>query len=179
MALKIVQLVNGVFPPNNGISTSSAINLKSGYLRLTSSNSNNHIAITDGNSSSGVSSQTSFLISQNTSVIIKERVARQRISGITTGTTTVITFEENAGNPFIVGDNVSIIGAQPSGINTDFNLVSAVTDSSVTIVRNSSSVVGVITTTNAVLSRSVKVSVYGEGNNSHLHITEVQITSQA
>ena len=36
MALKIVQLVNAVFPPNNGISTSSAINLKSGYLRLTS-----------------------------------------------------------------------------------------------------------------------------------------------
>ena len=179
MALKIVQLLNAVFSPNNGISTSSAINLKSGYLRLTSSGSNNHIAITDGNNNVAVTSESSFLIPQNTSEIIKERVARQRISGITTGTTTLITFEENAGNPFIVGDNVSIIGAQPSGINTDFNLVSAVTDSSVTIVRNSSSVVGVITTTNAVLSRSVKVSVCGEGNNSYLHIAEVQITSQA
>ena len=91
----------------------------------------------------------------------------------------MITFGENAGNPFIVGDHVSIIGAQPSGINTDFNLVSAVTDSSVTILKNSSSVVGVITTTNAVLSRCVKVSVFSEGNNAHLHITEVQITSQA
>lgn len=179
MSLKIVQLVNAVFPPNNGISTSSAINLKSGYLRLTSSGSNNHIAITDGNNNTGVNSESSFMIPQNTSEVIKERVARQRISGITTGSTTVVTFGENAGNPFIIGDHVSIIDAQPSGINTDFNLVSAVTDSSVTIVRNSSSIVGVITTTNAVLSRSVKVSVHGEGNNSHLHIAEVQITSQA
>ena len=179
MALKIVQLVNAVFPPNNGISTSSAINLKSGYLRLTSSGAGNHIHITDGNNIAGVSSETSLLIPVNTSEVVKERVARQRISGITTGTTTVITFGENAGNPFIVGDNVSIIDAQPSGINTDFNLVSAVTDSSVTILKNTSSIVGVITTTNAVLSRCVKVSVFSEGNNAHLHIAEVQITSQA
>lgn len=178
MALKIVQTFNSVKPPNNGISTSGPINLQSGYLRITSSGGSHHISIIDGNGV-GVSSESSFVIPENTSEILKERVARQRISGITTGTSTVITFAENYGNPFIIGDHVSIIGAQPSGINTDFNLVTAKTDNSVTIHFNSSSVTGIITTTNATLCRSVKVAAYGESNNSHIHISEVQIASQA
>lgn len=178
MALKIVQLVTAVNPPNNGISTSVAINLQTGYLRLTSSGGGNHIAINTGNNPSGVNSESSFLIPQNTSEIIKERVARQQIVGITTGTSTVISFGENVGNPFIIGDAVSIINAQPSGINTSYNLVTAKTDSSITISYNSSSVVGVITTRNATVCRSVKISAIGEINGTHLHITEVQVAGQ-
>lgn len=178
MALKIVQTVNAVFPPNNGISTSNPINLKSGYLRMTSSGAGNHIAIIDGNNV-GVSSESSFLIPADTTEIIKERVARQRITGITTGSTTIVHFGENCGNPFVVGDHVSIVGAQPSGINTDFNLVTATSSQSITINYNSTAVTGVITTTNADAVRSVKVAVFSEGNNAHLHITEVQISSQA
>lgn len=178
MALKIVQTVNAVFPPNNGISTSNPINLKSGYLRMTSSGASNHIAIIDGNNV-GVNSESSLLIPADTTEIIKERVARQRITGITTGTTTVVHFGENCGNPFVVGDHVSIVGAQPSGINTDFNLVTATSSQSITINYNSTAVTGVITTTNADAVRSVKVAVFSEGNNAHLHITEVQISSQA
>ena len=179
MALKIVQTITAVQPPNNGISTSGPINLQTGYLRLTSSGASNHIAIIDGNNNVAVTNESSFLIPENTSEIIKERVARQRISGITTGSSTVVTFGENFGNPFVVGDNVSIINAQPSGINTDYKLVTAVTDNSVTISFNSTAVTGIITTTNANLVRSVKVAAYGEGNNSHVHIAEVQIASQA
>jgi len=178
MALKIVQLVTAIKPPNNGISTSVAINLQTGYLRLTSSGGNNHIEIIDGNNTVGVSSESSVLIPQNTSEIIKERVARQQIVGITTGTSTVISFGENVGNPFIIGDAVSIINAQPSGINTSYNLVTAKTDSSITISYNSSSVVGVITTRSATVCRSVKVAAYGETNGTHLHITEVQVAGQ-
>lgn len=178
MALKIVQTVNAVFPPNNGISTSNPINLKSGYLRMTSSGASNHIAIIDGNNV-GVNSESSLLIPADTTEIIKERVARQRITGITTGTTTVVHFGENCGNPFVVGDHVSIVGAQPSGINTDFNLITSTSSQSITINYNSTAVTGVITTTNADAVRSVKVAVFSEGNNAHLHITEVQISSQA
>ena len=178
MALKIVQLVTAIKSPNNGISTSVAINLQTGYLRLSSSGGNNHIEIIDGNNTVGVNSESSFLIPQNTSEIIKERVARQQIVGITTGTSTVISFGENVGNPFIIGDHVSIINAQPSGINTSYNLVTAKTDSSITISYDSSSVVGVITTRNATVCRSVKVAVYGETNGTHLHVTEVQVAGQ-
>lgn len=179
MSLKIVQTLGAVAPPNNGISTSGPINLQSGYLRLTSIGAANHIAIIDGNNTAGVTSDRSFVIPQDTSEILKERVARQKISGITTGASTVVTFSETTDHPFIVGDCVSIIGAQPSGINTNYNLVTAVSPTTVTFSFNSSSVSGIITTTNAILCRSVKVSVYPEGSNSHLHIAEVQIASQA
>ena len=178
MALKIVQTITAVEPPNNGISTSGPINLKTGYLRLTSTGASNFIEIIDGNHNVAVSS-SSLAIPQDTSEILKERVARQKISGITTGSSTVVSFSETLDHPFIVGDCVSIIGAQPSGINTNYSLITAVAPTSVTLAFNSSSVTGIITTTNSTLARSVKVSVYTADNNSKVNIAEVQIASQA
>ncbi len=145
MALKIVQNITSVIPPNNGIATSGVINLQSGYLRLTASGAGCHIAIKDGNNTAGVSSESSFLIPQDTSEILKERVARQRISGITTGSSTVISFSENVGNPFIVGDHVSILGSQHTGINTSFTQITSKTDSSITVDFNSTAVGGALT----------------------------------
>ena len=178
MALKIVQKINAVFPPNNGIATSGVINLQTGYLRLTSVGGGCHIAIKDGSNSVGVNSESSFIVSKDTSEIIKERVARQKIAGIATGTSTIISFNENAGNPFIVGDNVSIIGSQHTGINTQFSQITSLTDSSIVVNFNSTAVGGALTVTNAVVSRCVKIEVYPEINNSHLHIAEVQIAGQ-
>lgn len=179
MALKIVQTIASVIPPNNGIATSGVINLQTGYLRMTASGAGCHIAIKPDTSYAGVSSESSFLIPQDTSEIIKERVARQKISGITTGSTTTISFGENFGNPFVVGDSVSIVGALPSGINTSFAQISSATDSSIVINFNSTAVGGALTVTNAIVSRCVKVEVFPEANNAHLHIAEVQIASQA
>jgi len=179
MALKIVQNITSVIPPNNGIATSGVINLQTGYLRLTASGSGCHIAIKDGNNVAGASSESSFLIPENTSEIIKERVARQKISGITTGTNTVITFGENFGNPFSVNDHVSILGSQHTGINTSFAQVLSKTESSITLDFNSTAVGGALTVTNAIVSRCVKVEVFPEASNAHLHIAEVQIASQA
>jgi hypothetical protein len=177
MALKIVQNINVVSPPNSGIATSSAINLQTGYLRLTASISSCYIAVKNG-PATGVSSTSSFLISRDTSEIIKERVARQKISGISTGTSTVISFYENAGNPFVVGDHVSIIGSQHTGINTEFTQITSKTDSSITVDFNSTAVGGALTVTNAVVSRCVKIEAFSEGNNARLHIAEVQIAGQ-
>lgn len=180
MALKIVQLIGSVTPPNSGIATSGVINLKSGYLRLTSRNGGCHINILDGINTAGTaSSSTSFLIPTNTSEVLKERISRQTISGITTGSSTVVSFSENSGNPFVVGDKVSIIGSQNSGINTSFATITSLTDSSITLNFNSTSVGGALTVTSAIVSRCVKVEVFPENNGSQLHIAEVQITSQA
>lgn len=178
MALKIVQKISAVSPPSNGISTSLPIDLKTGYIRLTSSNASNYIEIIDGNNNVAVNTDTSFLIPQNTSEIIKERVAKQPIYSITKGTSTVINFGENFGNPFIVGDTVSISGAQPSGINTSYNQITSKTDSSITINFDSSSIVGVITATNAVVTRSVKIAAYSGGTGGRVHIAEVQVAGQ-
>lgn len=179
MSLKIVQTITAVIPPNNGISTSGAINLQTGYLRLTAAGAGCHIAIVDGNNNVAVSSESSFVIPVNTSEIIKERIARQKISGITTGATTTISFGENFGNPFIIGDNVSILGSQHSGINTTFAQIISKTESSIVVNFNSTAVGGALTVTNAIVARCVKVEVYPEDNNAHLHIAEVQIASQA
>lgn len=177
MALKVVQsLQSGIA---SGISTSAPIELNTGYLRLTP---NTLCCVKVGGNP--VAAGDDFYLPANTSEIIKERVARQKVSGITTGTSTVISFGSNNGNPFVVGDYVTIAGALPSGINTTHNLVTATSEnpltgeSTITINFNSSSVSGIITTTNSYAARSVKVSSYGAGSGL-LYISEVQITSQA
>jgi len=181
MSLKIVQNITAVAIPNSGIATSGVINLQSGYLRLTSSGGNAHVHVIEGPNTGIANSESSFLIPQDTSEILKFRVARHQIVGITTGTSTTITFGENAGVPFIVGDRISILSAQPSGLNTSFVTVSSINPgtNSMIVNTNTSSVVGVITVTNATVSRCVKVEAYAETNNTHLHIAEVQIASQA
>ena len=181
MALKIVQNITAITISNSGIVTSGVINLQSGYLRMTSSGGNSHVHVIEGSVTGIANTESSFLIPQNTSEILKFRVARQQIAGITTGTSTTITFAENAGVPFIVGDRISILSAQPSGLNTSFVTVSSINPgaNSMIVNTNTSSVVGVITVTNATVSRCVKVEAYAETNNTHLHIAEVQIASQA
>ena len=71
------------------------------------------------------------------------------------------------------GDYATIEGAEPSGINTVHQLVTEITDYTVTLSTNTSSIVGVITTTNATIARSVKVAALGEGGSAGVSITEV------
>ena len=172
---KIVQIVD-TLSVTTGVSTSVPIDLKSGQVRFTPSVNCN---IAFGNSPSATTND--FYIPVGETEVLKERVARQKISGITTGATTTVEFGQNSPNPFLVGEYVSIIGASPSGINTSYNLVTAVSENPLTGVTkltidfNSSSVTGV-TVTDAVLARSVKVSAKGSGSG-NLYITEVQVTS--
>jgi hypothetical protein len=185
MAFKIVQDVVTIGINSVGVTTSDPISLKSGYIRLTP-NRDCHIAI-GTNPSATIAS---FMITAGQSEILKERVARQKISGITTGTSTIVTFGENFGNPFIVNEYATIENATPAGINTSYNLITAVSQnpitgqSTVTLAFNSTAITG-IAVTNAVLARSIKVSglsdgsVGATGGSGVLNITEVQITSQA
>jgi hypothetical protein len=123
MSLKIVQEIASVAISTVGVVTTSGIALKSGYLRLTP-NRDCHIAI----GTSPVATVSSFMIAAGQTEIIKERVARQKISGITTGTSTLITFGENSGNLFVVGDGLAIENAHPSGINTTFSVITAISE---------------------------------------------------
>jgi len=173
MAFKIVQ----THPKHNvtgSASTSAALTLKSGYVRVATAATAVSVDI-GGNPSV---SEDSFLINAQSFAIFKERVARQKISGITTGATTVITFPENNGNPFLIGDYVTIENA--SGISTSHNIITATTDSSITISYDSSSIsssgIGV---TNATAARSVKIAALAPVSATPINIVEVQIASQA
>ena len=169
MAIKIVQNVNRITANVSTATTSNPIALKSGYLRVSTGLTSVYVEI----GSEPVATTNSFQITPYGNEVLKERIARQKISGITTGTTTIVSFSENAGNPFLVGDYVTIQNAQPAGINTEHKLVTQVLNDSLTISHNSSSIVGVITTTNANIARSVKVSVLAADGPQNVSITEI------
>ena len=169
MAIKVVQKVNRITANVSTATTSNPIALKSGYLRVSTGLTSVYVEI----GSEPVATTNSFQITPYGNEVLKERIARQKISGITTGTTTIVSFSENAGNPFLVGDYVTIQNAQPAGINTEHKLVTQVLNDSLTISHNSSSIVGVITTTNANIARSVKVSVLAADGPQNVSITEI------
>ena len=169
MAIKVVQKVNRITANVSTATTSNPIALKSGYLRVSTGLTSVYVEI----DSEPVATTNSFQIGPYGNEVLKERIARQKIAGITTGTTTIVSFSENAGNPFLVGDYVTIQNAQPAGINTEHKLVTQVLNDSLTISHNSSSIVGVITTTNANIARSVKVSVLAASDTQNVSITEI------
>jgi hypothetical protein len=169
MAIKVVQKVNRITATAGAATTSNPIALKSGYLRVSTGLTSVYVEI----DSEPVATVNSFQIGPYGNEVLKERLARQKIAGITTGTSTIVSFSENAGNPFLVGDYVTIQNAQPAGINTEHKLVTQVLNDSLTISHNSSSIVGVITTTNANIARSVKVSVLAADGSQNVSITEI------
>ena len=174
MATKIVQNVNRISPTVSVAATSNPIALKSGYIRV----STGLTAVYVETGSNPVVTVNSFHLPPYSTEVLKERIARQEIVGISTGSSTVITFDNNAGNPFLVGDYVAIENASPAGINTNYALVSNTTDSTVTISFNSSSITGV-GATNSTLSRAVKVASLADGGATNVSIAEVvQLVSE-
>jgi hypothetical protein len=174
MATKIVQNVNRISPTVSVAATSNPIALKSGYIRV----STGLTAVYVETGSNPVVTVNSFHLPPYSTEVLKERIARQQIVGISTGSSTVITFDNNAGNPFLVGDYVAIENASPAGINTNYALVSNTTDSTVTISFNSSSITGV-GATNSTLSRAVKVASLADGGATNVSIAEVvQLVSE-
>ena len=169
MAIKVVQKVNRITANVSAATTSNPIALKSGYLRVSTGSTSIYVEI----DSEPVANINSFQIGPFGNEVLKERIARQKIAGITTGTTTIVSFSENAGNPFLVGDYVTIQNAEPAGINTEHKFVTQVFNDSIVILHNSSSITGIITTTNANIARSVKVSVISASGSQDVSITEI------
>jgi hypothetical protein len=169
MAIKIVQTSTKLSPSPSSAVRSSAITLKSGYVRVSTGMTGAHVAI----GTEPTASSTDFHLPPYTAEVIKERIARQKIAGITTGTTTVIHFDNNAGNPFLISDYVSVEGiSSPVGINTTHNSIVSMTDSSVTINFNSSALTNIVIGDGS-LARSVKVSALGSGGSADVFISEV------
>ena len=169
MAIKVVQNVNRITATVGSAVTSNPIALKSGYLRVSTGLTSVYVE-TGG---TPVATVNSFNLGPNGNEVLKERIARQRIVGITTGTSTVVLFDNNAGNPFLVGDYASIEGVTTAGINTEHKEVTAVYNDSLVLNHNTSSVTGVITATNASIARSVKVSVLAASGSQDVSITEI------
>lgn len=174
MAIKVIQDTQiPRLAPSSGVAvTSVPIALKTGYLRITigatSSSYGGYVAIGTNPSVN----RNSFHVVPYGTDILKENMKRQKIVGITTGATTTVTFDNNAGNPFVATDYVTIEGATTSGINTTHNSIVSLDDSSVTINFNSSSV-GAVTVGAATLVKSVKVACLTDDVGTFFNISEV------
>jgi len=171
MSFRIVQTVNQVNVTAGTATTSNPIALQSGYIRVSCAATAAYVAI----GTNPVATINDFMVVPNTSEVIKQKVSRQVVTGITTGTSTVVSFGLNNGNPFVVGDYVTIQNGFPAGINTTHVPVTATTDSSITITSDSSAITGVALTGTTV-ARSVKVSAFSPSATS-VSIAEVQTVS--
>jgi hypothetical protein len=174
MATKIIQdtQIPRLAPSVGVAATSVPIALKSGYLRVTigstTGSSGGYIAI----GTDPIANQNNYHITSYSVDIIKDTMKRQIITGITTGTTTVLSFPQNVGNPFTADDYVTIENAPTVGLNTTHRSIVSMTDSSVTINFNSSSVVSP-NISGATLARSVKVSCLTYEPDTFFNIAEV------
>ena len=174
MATKIVQDRNiPRLAPSVGVAaTSVPISLKSGYLRVTigstGGSSGGYIAI----GTNPVATQDNYHITSYSVDIIKETMKRQSIVGIVTGTTTKLIFDQNIGNPFSLEDYVTVEGSVTAGINTTHNAILSMTDSSITINYNTSSVVSP-NVAGASALRSVRVSCLTYETGAFFNIAEV------
>jgi len=169
MAIKVVQKVKRITANASTPTLSDPIALKSGYLRVSTGLTSVYVE-TGGTPEATVDS---FHLGTYGNEVLKERIARQRIVGITTGASTVVLFDNNAGNPFLVGDYASIEGVTTAGINTEHKLVSDVYNDSLILDYDTSTVTGVITATGASIARSVKVSVLAATGEQPVSITEI------
>lgn len=180
MAIKIVQDTNiPRLAPSIGVAaTSVPISLRTGYLRITigstTGSSGGYIAI----GTDPVATQNNYHITSYDTSIIKETLRNQRVVGVTTGTTTTISFGENNGNTFASNDYVTVSGATSAGINTTHVAILSSTNDSITIAHNSSSVVSP-NIVGAIVSRSVKVSCLTYEPDTFFNIAEVvQLVSE-
>jgi hypothetical protein len=169
MAIKVVQKVKRITANASTPTLSDPIALKSGYLRVSTGLTSVYVE-TGGTPEATVDS---FHLGTYGNEVLKERIARQSIVGITTGASTVVLFDNNAGNPFLVGDYASIEGVATAGINTEHKEVTEVYNDSLVLNYDTSSVTGVITVTGASIARSVKVSVLAATGEQPVSITEI------
>jgi hypothetical protein len=174
MSVKIVQTINKLSPTSSVSVATTGIALRSGQIRVSTAATAAYIDI----GVNPVATSSSFQIPASSWQVFKERVARIGIVGVTTGATTILSFNEGIGvNPFTTDDYVTIENAFPVGLNTSHNQVLAVSQTSITINYNSSSITGIALTI-ATAARSVKIAALGQNGGADVSITEVQIAGQ-
>lgn len=185
MAFKIVQKVAAIdIASSGGISTSSPIAMKTGYIRITPEEN----AYIEVGSAPGINTSTSVWVPGKETIIIKEEWGSKGFSGIQTGATTTIIFPEGTGGGFEVGDCVAISGVSPSGINTNYTTVVSVDNRTsydsyhntrLTVNWNTSSQ-GPVTDGEGELRKVIKVAAYNASASANkIHITEVQVNAYA
>jgi len=163
--------------------TSSSFSVQSSVLRVVAVNSAAHVLI-GGNPSATVSD---YYVPAGGTATLALTKASNRVVGVTTGATTVVTVPEGTQVPFAVGDYVSLTASGQSYYDFTHQEVLSVDTSAgvdgyfqtrMTVNYNSSGIVTAFSSPDATISNSNKVSAYGAGSGT-LYYQQVQISGDA
>jgi hypothetical protein len=163
--------------------TSVAFSVQSSVLRVVSVGGDAFISV-GGNPSATVND---YYIPTGGTATLALTKASNRVVGITTGTTTVITVPQGTQVPFAIGDYVSLITVGQSYYDFSHKEVLSVDTTSgfdgyhqtrMTVNHNSSGVVTAFSAPDATVVISNKVSARGVGSGT-LYYQQVQISGQA
>jgi len=163
--------------------TSSAFSVQSSVLRVVAVGGAAHVAI----GVNPTATNTDYYVPSGETVTLALTKASNRVVGITTGTTTIVTVPEGTQVPFGVGDYVTLTASGQSYYNfTNQQVLSVDTSAGVngyyqtrmTVNYNSSGIVTAFSSADASVVISNKISAYGVGSGT-LYFQQVQITGQA
>ena len=162
-------------------STSSAFSVQSSVLRVVAVGAAAHIAI--GGTPSATNSD--YYVPSGETATLALTKAKNRVIGVTTGTTTIISVPEGTQVPFGVGDYVSLSGSAYHNF-THQEVLSIDTSAGIdgyfqtrmTVNYNSSGIVTAFSDSDASVTSSNKVSAYGVGAGT-LYYQQVQTSGIA
>jgi hypothetical protein len=164
-------------------STSSAFTVQSSVLRVVAVGGAAFISV---GATPSATAADYYVPSGGTETIALTK-ASNRVVGITTGTTTIVTVPEGTQVPFGVGDYVSLTASGQTYYNfTHQRVISVDTTSNVggyyqtrmVVDYNSAGIVTAFASPDAAVITSNKVSVFGAGSGT-LYYQQVQISGQA
>jgi hypothetical protein len=163
--------------------TSSAFTVQSSVLRVVAVGGSAHVAI----GVNPTATNTDYYVPSGETVTLGLTKASNRVVGITTGTTTIVTVPEGTQVPFGVGDYVTLTATGQSYYNFTHQQVLSIDTSAgvdgyfstrMTVNYNSSGIVTAFSAADASVVVSNKISAYGVGSGT-LYFQQVQITGQA
>ena len=163
--------------------TSSAFTVQSNVLRVVAVGGAAFVSV----GATPSATNTDYYVPSGETATLALTKASNRVVGVTTGTTTVVTVPEGTQVPFGVGEYVSLTSSdQPYYNFTHVPVISVNTSSGVggayqtkmTVAYNSSGIVTAFNSVDAEVRLSQKISAYGAGSGT-LYIQQVQITGQA
>ncbi len=166
-------------------STSSAFSVRSSVLRVVAFNGAAHVVI----GTNPTATTTDYYIPSGGSATLALTKASNRVVGITTGTTTIVTVPEGTQVPFGAGDYVSLSVTGQSYYDFTHQEVLSVNTTAdydgyystkMTVNYNSSGIVTAFSATEATVVNSHKISAIGAaGGSGVIHLQQVQITGDA
>ena len=162
-------------------STSGAFSVQSSVLRVVAVGGAAHIAV----GATPSATNADYYVPSGGTATLALTKAKNRVVGVTTGTTTIVSVPEGTQVPFGVGDYVTLTGSSYHNF-THQEVLSVDTSSGfdgyfqtrMTVNYDSSGIITAFSAPDASVTTSNKVSAYGAGAGA-LYYQQVQITGDA